>query len=639
VARVDPVERVLNLLTLLHESPCPLTRAEIVREMDHGSTPYPTHPAAQHQLFTSDRQTIAAGLGIVIHQRVRGGTDAGRTEYWIDRGDVHLPELSLDDDERLVLSMALAAVSRSLPTAGEPSLKLGAGWSGEPPLDIGVEMPDVVFDMIDAARRGAVVELTVQRGRFEFEPWAVVLDHGAWFAVGHDAVRDGPRSVRLDRLSADPLPVDRPRLARRPELDTALLASLLDEAHGDPVVAHVLVDEATAARASLSERVRERSQPDLFGHVDLRVVVDDVARFRSWLLGLGDNAELLAPADLRDGIVAWLRAVADHEPSGVDPPPRPPPPAAGRRPGPEPVEARLHRLLAIVPWLYQQRSARIDDIAARVGASVKQVLKDLTLASMCGVPPYSSDALYGFWVDADEGTVNVIEPTLLTDEVRLTARQAVAVAIALSAVEALQGGDAVVPKRLRAKLDAAIGGLPVRVALEEPPLLDEVQAAVERHERVRIHYVDLEDEVTERTIDPLKLFVDRGSSYVIADDHLRGEERVFRVDRLLSVAPTGEHFEPRPVRPPAGRTWAWMVPDREVVVRLPRGSEWVLDRYAIAAHTVEPDGSLVVWLSVVSDGWLAALLLRCGPGAEVLDPPDLRDLPARRARAALARYG
>jgi predicted DNA-binding transcriptional regulator YafY len=41
----------------------------------------------------------------------------------------------------------------------------------------------------------------------------------------------------------------------------------------------------------------------------------------------------------------------------------------------------------------------------------------------------------------------------------------------------------------------------------------------------------------------------------------------------------------------------------------------------------------------VSEGWLAALLLRCGPGAEVLEPDDLRDLPARRARAALARYG
>jgi predicted DNA-binding transcriptional regulator YafY len=482
------------------------------------------------------------------------------------------------------------------------------------------------------------VELAVPGGRFEFEPWVVVLDHGVWFAVGHDAARDAARSVRLDRLTGDPAPVDRARTVRRPELDAAALASLVARAHGEPIVAQVLVDEITAARATLSARVRERGQSDLFGHVELRVVVDDVARFRSWLLGLGERAELLAPPELRREVVAWLRAVADHEPSGLEPPPRPAQPT-GRRPGPEPVATRLQRLLAIVPWLYQQGSAGVDDIAARVGATTDQVLRDLTLASMCGVPPYSADALYGFWVDPEAGVVHVIEPTLLTDEVRLTARQAAAVAVALSAVEALPGGDADVTKRLQSKLDAAIGGAPLRVAFEEPPLLDEVRTAVERSERIRIEYVDLDDRVSERAVDPLKLFFDRGSAYIIGDDHLRGEERVFRVDRLLSVAPTGEHFDSRPVQPPAGRTWAWMVPDREVVVRLPRGCAWVLDRYATTAHAVEADGTLTVWLSVVSEGWLGALLLRCGSGAEVLDPPDLVDLPGRRARAALQRYG
>ena len=164
-----------------------------------------------------------------------------------------------------------------------------------------------------------------------------------------------------------------------------------------------------------------------------------------------------------------------------------------------------------------------------------------------------------------------------------------------------------------------------------------MRAAVERSERIRIEYVDLDDRVTERRVDPLKLFVDRGSAYLITDDHLRGEERVFRVDRLLSVAPTGEHFAPRRVTPPAGRTWAWMVPDREVVVRLPPGSQWVLDRYATTAHLTSDDGWLTVWLSVVSERWLTALLLRCGPGAA--GARASHDLAARHARAALARYG
>jgi predicted DNA-binding transcriptional regulator YafY len=633
---VDPIERVLNLLTLLHEASRPLSRAEIVDRLAVGSTPYPADEAAQHQLFTSDRRTISVGLGIAIRQRVRGGDQAGQTEYWIDRADVHLPDLRLDDDERLALSLALAAVSRSLPDAGEALLKLGSGWAGESPFDFNVDVPEVVIDVLDATRRAAVVEVTDAAGGRRFEPWAVVLDHGTWLALGHDPGSDDTRTIRLDRLSAATVVEGAVRTRPPPALDRSRIRALVSRAVDEPVTATVIVDEITAARAALSPAVIERSQGDLFGQRTLRVRVGEAAGLRGWLLTLGDRARLIAPASLRDGIVAWLEAIANHEPSGAQPPSRPPTPA--RRTGPEPVVARLHRLLAIVPWLYRHGSASVEEIAARVGTTRAQVVRDLTLASMCGLPPYTADELYGFWVDAERGMVHVLGPTLLTEEVRLTARQAAAVAVALSALEALPGGDHDVTARLHAKLEAALGDLPVRVELDEPPFLDDVRTAVERHERLRIEYVDLDDRMSERVVDPLKLFVDRGSAYLITDDHLRGEERVFRVDRLLSVQPTGERFAPRPVTPPAGRTWAWMVPAREVVVRLPPGSGWMLDLYATLAQERHADGWVTVWLSVVSESWLASLLLRCGPGAEVLAPAELVDLPRRRARAALARY-
>jgi proteasome accessory factor C len=302
------------------------------------------------------------------------------------------------------------------------------------------------------------------------------------------------------------------------------------------------------------------------------------------------------------------------------------------------VEARLRRLVAIVPWLYQQGSAKIADIAARVGVTPEQVVRDLTTASMCGLPPYTSDVLYGFWVDPEAGEVNVVVPTVMTRSVRLTGRQAVAVGIALAAIEALPGSHREVIARLRSKLAAAIGELPVAVAADEPPLIDDLRAAVERNERIRVEYVSLEDELTTRDLDPRKLFVDRGVTYLLADDHLRNAERIFRVDRLLSVQSLGTFVEPRPVSIPAGTTWTWMVPAEDVVVRLPPGSHWVLDRYATLAHTVDALGWLTVWLSVVSERWLAALLLRCGAGAEVLEPERFADLAARHARDALARY-
>lgn len=637
VARVDPAERVLNLLTLLHESATPLTRAEIASRMRTGATPYPDDSDAERQAFTSDRRTIVIGLGVVIRERVRAGDDAGRTEYWIEGGDLLLPDLSLDDEERLLLAIALAAVSRRLPGAGEALLKLGPPGAAEGPFEFNVDVPEDVTVFIDAARRGAVVEVAVTGGRFEFEPWAVMLDSAAWLAIGHDVAIGAPRAIRIDRLRGRPVDLDHARTAVRPPLDTTLLRRLARTADdSEPVRATVLVDEITAARASLSSRVHHVSQVDLFGAVELDVAVGDRAGFRGWLLALGERAEVVGPKELRDETVAWLQAIAECEPSGVAPPPRPK--GSTRRPGPEPVEARLHRLLAIVPWLYQQGSARIDDIAARVGVSADQVVRDLTVASMCGLPPYTSDVLYGFWVDPDEGLVHVINPTLLTDRVRLTARQATAVGVALSALDALPGGRREVSERLRAKLDDAVGDVPVRIAVDEPPLLDDVRLAVERHERIRIEYVDLDDNLTERAVDPHKMFVDRGTAYVLTDDHLRQDQRVFRVDRIVSLVPTGERFEPRRVQPPAGVTWEWMVPAIDVVVRLPPGNDWVLEGYATSASLRDDDGALTVWLEVVSERWLAALLLRCGAGAEVLAPERFVDLPMRSAKAALARY-
>ncbi len=54
------------------------------------------------------------------------------------------------------------------------------------------------------------------------------------------------------------------------------------------------------------------------------------------------------------------------------------------------------------------------------------------------------------------------------------------------------------------------------------------------------------------------------------------------------------------------------------------------ERYPVIDAT--PDGDdLVVELPVLSTRWLERLLLRLGPTAEVLDPPELRDVGATAA--------
>ena len=106
VRRVDPLERVLNLFTLLHRSTRPLSREQIVAEMAKGMTPYPESDDAQRQLFGSDKNTIVRDLGIQVRQIVAQGDEAGQTKYWISEEDMCVPELDLTNDELSVLSLA-----------------------------------------------------------------------------------------------------------------------------------------------------------------------------------------------------------------------------------------------------------------------------------------------------------------------------------------------------------------------------------------------------------------------------------------------------------------------------------------------------------------------------------------------------
>ena len=71
--------------------------------------------------------------------------------------------------------------------------------------------------------------------------------------------------------------------------------------------------------------------------------------------------------------------------------------------------------------------------------------------------------------------------------------------------------------------------------------------------------------------------------------------------------------------------------------------EQVVHQSIIACCSVEvvarTDGTVEATLPAKQTGWVAKLLLRLGPDAEVLDPPELRTEISEIAAAALDRYG
>lgn len=303
---------------------------------------------------------------------------------------------------------------------------------------------------------------------------------------------------------------------------------------------------------------------------------------------------------------------------------------------------RLRRVLALVPWMAEHPGAALADIAARFGVSEEELEHDLELLPLCGLPPYTPDRLIE--VEIVDGHVWIRFAEYFERPLRLSADEGLALLAAGRALLAVPGSDerGALATALD-KLARALGvteGLAVEVG--EPPFLDDLRRATDANERVEVDYYSFgRDAVTTRQIDPRSVFHAFGHWYAAAYCHQADDERLFRLDRIRGVRPTGVHFEP-PARDDGGHfvraVYHPRPEDPRVTLELPAEAAWVVESYPTEEAEERPDGSWRVVLAVSERAWLERMLLRLGPKARVVAPPELRAVGAEAARRLLTRY-
>ncbi len=307
--------------------------------------------------------------------------------------------------------------------------------------------------------------------------------------------------------------------------------------------------------------------------------------------------------------------------------------------GPSSLKVRLRRLLVILPWLAERGSASLAEMCERFQISEKELVADLEQAAMCGLPPFL-DELVDLYID-DDGVAHIDVPRFFTRPLRLTAPEGFSLLMAGRHALALPGAEADGPlARALAKLEAVLGSDGMVLDLAQPASTAELMAAVTTAAEVSISYVSASsDEVSERIIVPRAVFSDRGRWYVLADDDRSGEERTFRIDRILACETTGRHAQVREVRVPSGDEWFDDLSAMDTVtLRVAPAGRWVVERFPVRSvrDHESGDGSIVVEMAVVSEGWLRQVLVRLGRDAAVLAPDEWCDLGARTAAELLA---
>ena len=278
----------------------------------------------------------------------------------------------------------------------------------------------------------------------------------------------------------------------------------------------------------------------------------------------------------------------------------------------------IQRILALVPWIVAHPGSPKPEIALRFGITVEQLDDDLALVLMIGVPPYSPGD-YLDVEDDEDGNVTIRLAEYFRRPLRLTPAEGLALLAAGRALLAVPGSDPDGPLATAlAKLEDALAG----------------------RRRVEIEYWSAgRDDQTTRRIDPEVVFFATGEWYVGAYCHRARDERMFRVDRIRSVEPTGETFEPGATGFETGDVYTPRADDTRVTLELAPAAAWVAEAYPTEAVTERADGSLEIVLAVSERAWLERLLLRLGPDARAVAPVEIEPLAADAARRILRRYG
>ncbi len=660
----DKLIRQLSLVAFLMAERRPLTARDVKSNVEGYSE---MSDEAFARRYYSDRAELTA-LGVPLASQRDEFT--GEELYTLRSEHYFLDRLDLDDDELAALQTALYCLEGQFAYA-EPlrlalqNLALGRpGFQNAPTSTaerVRVSAPDYSPELAGrlsklenaiskqrtikfnywAPQRDKVAERTVN-------PYALRLDEGVWYVVGHDLVRAAIRTFRVSRLRSDI------RFATRRERDFRLPADFDVEAHrvpkpwqvGEAVgVARIAVQDDTAwwVHRTLSDagKLTDGVFETAFSRVE---------PLAGWILRQNGRAVPLEPAVLRAEVADGLRRLRDaHE--GDPPTParlrrvdralvateRPAGPIAPERFGV--LQALLAHLLASCG---DARDARLEgaDLAARFSIPIAELQDHLSLLNLVNF----GGGCYTVYAEYDEETGRVrVDKELYGDVFRkspkLTPLEARAIRLAIEYVGATIAAEAHTPlARVRRKLEETFGQFELAqtpqplVRDDEEGLVKTLAAGAERRRLVEIEYLKEGDDTPRvRTVEPYSFERELPHWRVHTWDRTADGPRTYRLDRMRSARLTEERFEPR-----EGFDPSYMTEPR--IARLwhsPAVARWKVERGARPLT----DHAALAELPFKTEEWLLSEVLADRGETVVLEPAELRQMVARRAKELAGELG
>ncbi|MDQ3692020.1 MAG: YafY family transcriptional regulator [Chloroflexota bacterium] len=301
------------------------------------------------------------------------------------------------------------------------------------------------------------------------------------------------------------------------------------------------------------------------------------------------------------------------------------------------------RVLMVLDVLQSRGTVRAADLAARLEVDVRTVRRYVSMLQDIGIPVEGRPGLHGGYR---------LRPGFRLPRLMLANDEALAVTLGLlfgrqfglaGAAPATEGAlakiERVLPVTLRSQVraladalvldrpNAPLPGTP-RPPIPRPATLLAIAAGASEERRLTLTYRDQRGVATTRPFDPYAVvYLKNGAWYTAGYCHLRGDLRVFRLDRVVGAEPEGTPFT-RPAdfdslayvqrsfaRLPAG--WS-----AEIAIDAPaeEARRWVTPLFAVVT---EEAGEVIVRCSAMDIDWLARALVALPFEFRVRRPPEL----------------
>ena len=313
---------------------------------------------------------------------------------------------------------------------------------------------------------------------------------------------------------------------------------------------------------------------------------------------------------------------------------------------------RLRRILVLLPYAIRHPGVSVGELAKKFGVQEQELIDDLNLVFLCGLPGYGPGDLIDATIDDDRVYVRMAD--YFSTPLRFTPAEALALLAggeAMLGLPGMQEADSL--ERALAKLGRALGAAgragigsrnrraarhgPVEAPREPPQSRSEKEARASSTTCPR----RAGSSPRERSI-PGGSSLRAGRWYVVAWDHLSEDERMFRADRIKKVKTLRERADvPEDFSPETYKTAFRDKPeDQEVTFEISKdAARWFEDYYPVRKSKELRGGWKRVTLATSGDRWPALLVLRLGKDVRKIEPESVRETAETIAAGIASRHG